>query len=350
MNPGQRVTYVLTIFFLALTVAVICFMGFYAKRKLDAFEDQNPEVTEEKANDGVSQFPARIGPQLQDKVLSENFGNMKQNLEQIDEVEDESASKYEQHGSVRTVKHSGISAPKISSQPTKLAKDDHSNVDLAKSSLEKNEKNFQITPSMGALPEILETEERGIIETEPEEQHINTIQKNSDLNKTSLHQSKKRTPESVDRTELASTALASKNEGLQTKGKDLEADVSEAQIKVLKSNGPASKDIYRTNIDATHPQQAIQTITISESDKKIDQPPKLTLDISVQEFVNDEECKEDKQEDLEKKLAASNKDSCSEIREDEAARSVFEYLSRPKTMEHIIHQNIEQARKKETVP
>ena len=62
MNPGQRVTYVLTIFFLALTVAVICFMGFYAKRKLDAFEDQNPEVTEEKVNDGVSQFPARIGP------------------------------------------------------------------------------------------------------------------------------------------------------------------------------------------------------------------------------------------------------------------------------------------------
>ena len=66
--------------------------------------------------------------------------------------------------------------------------------------------------------------------------------------------------------------------------------------------------------------------------------------------MNDEECKEDKLDSSQKKMASSNKDSCSEIREDEAARSAFEYLSKPKTMQQIYHQNLEQTRKKETVP
>lgn len=43
----------MTIFFVALTVVIICFMGFYAKKKLDAFEDEHPEVTDENLNEAV---------------------------------------------------------------------------------------------------------------------------------------------------------------------------------------------------------------------------------------------------------------------------------------------------------
>lgn len=352
MNTRQKVTYFLTVFFIVLTVVIVCFMGFYAKRKLDAFEDANPEIQEKKQEGPVNHGETIIGPKLPSRAIDSNFDAMKRNLEQIDEVEDESASKYEQQSSVRTIRLPGISEIK--------PPDNHIKKNAIPQKLNTEEppvscdKHIQ-TQSLGILPEILETEERGIIETEPEEMNPYHLQPKSKANKTSLSQSKKQSPGSSEGFGLMSTALGTKNSGdtrQNLENSDPQPSKITAPIQSEKDFGDKKSEIQTKEKEIREvgvlPNQAIQQVTIGDTEKKPHLPLSLGLDVSVEEFVNDEESNDYKTNPKHNEAQASDKDSWSEIKDDEAARNAFEYLSRVRTLGQIYDMNVDQRKKQET--
>jgi hypothetical protein len=271
---------------------------------------------------------------------------LKKELEQIDEVEDESASKYDRKSSMpNDLQQDSSGNNREKNYTMNLQKIQNQGKDQT------SEPCHKFIQTMGSKSldapvenEILETEERGIIETEQDEPtenkinpHTNTdekIENSQKITKTSPLHSKKHSPESSEGTGLKSTGLGTKNGGLTSRQAENNPDSEFAQKHIFTFQ---SEDEETKRKKLEQPKYAIQLVTISDTDIKQEDKSKAALNISVEEFVNDEESGLHKNQPGNK----SDRDSFSEIKADESARNTVEYASRVRTLQQIYDANPE---------